>query len=521
MKVVFATETLSLGINMPAKTVVIEDLWKFQGERHELLTPGEYTQLTGRAGRRGIDALGHAVVVYQRNVPFERVAGLAATRTYDLTSSFRPSYNMAVNLVRNYTPEQAHTLLNASFAQFLADRGVVALERARERDQAAIDGYRANMVCDLGDFDEYWALMGKARQLREQERAGRERARSEAVREAVGKLKPGEVIQVARAKRRGLAVVIRQQDGKPTMLLEDRSFFKLSAKDLDDPPVVLTRIALPRGGGSRSARYRRDVAAKLVSLHVKAPRPERDGADPDVERRAGELERQAAAHPCHACPERAKHERWAERADALERQLHGVERRIKVRTETLARQFDRVLAVLESLGYVEGWEVTPKGRTLTRIYGEGDVLVGELVATGLLDDLDPPEVAGLLSSVVYEGRERVPLVGQMPTSLTVERYEALRRIWRRVRRTEDEHQVQLCRELDAGFATAIFHWAEGKSLESILAETEMAPGDFVRNCKQLLDLMRQIEDVAPPETASLVRRARESVFRGVVAYTGV
>ena len=129
VRVVFATETLSLGINMPAKTVVIEDLWKFQGERHELLTPGEYTQLTGRAGRRGIDPLGHAVVVYQRQVPFERVAGLAATRTYDLTSSFRPSYNMAVNLVRNYAPEEAHRLLNASFAQFLADRGVVALER--------------------------------------------------------------------------------------------------------------------------------------------------------------------------------------------------------------------------------------------------------------------------------------------------------------------------------------------------------------------------------------------------------
>ncbi|HEX6131570.1 MAG TPA: DEAD/DEAH box helicase, partial [Actinomycetota bacterium] len=98
VKVVFATETLSLGINMPARTVVIEDLWKFQGERHELLTPGEYTQLTGRAGRRGIDELGHAVVVYQRQVPFERVASLAATRTYDLTSSFRVSYNMAVNL---------------------------------------------------------------------------------------------------------------------------------------------------------------------------------------------------------------------------------------------------------------------------------------------------------------------------------------------------------------------------------------------------------------------------------------
>src|SRR5439155_20975217 len=159
VKVVFATETLSLGINMPAKTVVIEDLWKFQGERHELLTPGEYTQLTGRAGRRGIDDLGHAVVVYQKNrINFERIASLATTRTYELTSSFRPSYNMAVNLVRNYTREESHHLLNSSFAQFQADRGVVALERDLERRKAYAAGYREQMACHLGDFFEYWAL---------------------------------------------------------------------------------------------------------------------------------------------------------------------------------------------------------------------------------------------------------------------------------------------------------------------------------------------------------------------------
>ena len=521
VKVVFATETLSLGINMPAKTVVIEDLWKFQGERHELLTPGEYTQLTGRAGRRGIDELGHAVVVYQRQVPFERVAGLAATRTYDLTSSFRPSYNMAVNLVRNYPREQAHQLLNSSFAQFLADRGVVVLERQRERDREALEGYRKNFVCHLGDFEEYWALVTRARQLRDDDRRGRERARSEAIREAVTKLRPGDVIHVPRARRRGLAVVVAARDGKPTVLSEDRSFFRLGAKDFDDPPPVLTRIALPRSGSSRSARYRRDVAAKLVSLRMRAPKPDRTSTDPDIEREAAELEVRAAAHPCASCPELAKHERWAARADALEAQLKGVDRRIRTRTETLARQFDRVLAVLEGLEYVSGWAVTEKGRTLARIYGEGDLLIGEALADGLLNDLSPSEVAALVSSVVYESRERVPLAGSMPTGASTERYQRLERIWRRIRRAEDEHQVQLCRELDAGFGVPVFHWAEGKPLEDVLQETEMAPGDFVRNCKQLLDLLRQIEDVAEPAVSELVGQGRASVQHGVVAYTGV
>ena len=521
VKVVFATETLSLGINMPAKTVVIEDLWKFQGERHEILTPGEYTQLTGRAGRRGIDALGHAVVVYQRQVPFERVAGLAATRTYNLTSSFRPSYNMAVNLVRNYTREQAHRLLNSSFAQFLADRGVVALERTRQQDLDALEGYRTNMVCHVGDFPEYWAMRAKAHRMRDEDRRGRERSRADAVRDAVMKLRPGEVIHVPQAKRRGLAVVVSSRDGKPTVLSQDRTFFRLTAKDFDEPPVVLTRIALPRSGSSRSARYRRDVAAKLVSLHVKPPKASGRRVDPQVEREASRLEERAASHPCHACPELAKHVRWAERVRALEQQLRGVERRIRVRTETLARQFDRVLAVLEALGYVDGWTITDKGRTLSRVYGEGDLLVGESLGTALLDDLTPGEVAALLSTMVYEGRERVPLAGGMPTPTAEERYERLTRIWRTVRRTEDEHQVQLCRELESGFAVPIFHWAGGEPLEAVLQETEMAPGDFVRNCKQLLDLLRQIEEVAPPETAALVRASRLAVFRGVVAYTGV
>ncbi|MDH5313866.1 MAG: DEAD/DEAH box helicase, partial [Actinomycetota bacterium] len=331
VKVVFATETLSLGINMPAKTVVIEDLWKFQGERHELLTPGEYTQLTGRAGRRGIDDVGHAVVLYQKQVDFERVATLAQRRTYDLVSSFRPSYNMAVNLARNYSEEQAHRLLNSSFGQFLTDRKVVGLERERRRDSEAIEGYRANMRCHLGDFDAYWSLVSKARRMREQDRKGHEQARVDSIRAAVGKLRPGEVISVPDGKRGGLGVIVSSRDGKPTVLTQDRRYFRLAARDFQDPPAVLTRIPLPRSGNARGSRYRRDVAAKLVSLQVRPSKPAKRRADPRVEREAVKLEALAADHPCHSCPERAKHERWARRVDERTASLSGIERRIRVR----------------------------------------------------------------------------------------------------------------------------------------------------------------------------------------------
>jgi ATP-dependent RNA helicase HelY len=522
VKVVFATETLSLGINMPARTVVIEDLWKFSGERHELLTPGEYTQLTGRAGRRGIDELGHAVVLYQRQVPFERVASLASTRTYELTSSFRPSYNMAVNLVRNYTPEEAHHLLNSSFAQFKADRSVVARERETERDRAFLDGYRRQMTCHLGNFLEYWHLREKARRIRHEARGGIEKIRREAVRKAMASLRPGDVVFVPRARRRGLAVVLSVSDGRPVVMGQDRKPpRRLSVGDFDDPPVAVARVQLPRTGSARSARFRRDLAARLVALDVRPPGPWKGSMDAQTASRAETLERRARQHPCHGCPDRAAHERWAVRASKLEERIAGTERFIRSRTETLARQFDRVLGVLQELGYVRDFELLPKGEALARIYGEGDILMAEGLSIGLLRGLSPAEMAAVVSSVVYESRERVPSPGEMPTSESAARYRRLQSTWRRIRRIEDTHHVELCRELEAGFATPVFHWAEGKPLEDVLAETGMAPGDFVRSCKMLLDLLRQIEDVADAESATLARRAHEAVNRGVVAYTGV
>lgn len=142
VKVVFATETLSLGINMPARTVVVEKLTKFNGQRHELLTPGQYTQLAGRAGRRGIDKEGTTVVLWSSHVPSWQVAELASICTYPLLSSFRPTYNMAANLVFRFDRDAAHHVVNSSFAQFCSDRSIVRLERDAERLRRAALRYR-------------------------------------------------------------------------------------------------------------------------------------------------------------------------------------------------------------------------------------------------------------------------------------------------------------------------------------------------------------------------------------------
>ncbi|MGO1854425.1 MAG: DEAD/DEAH box helicase, partial [Microbacteriaceae bacterium] len=171
VKAVFATETLALGINMPARTVVLEKMEKFNGEARVAITSGEYTQLTGRAGRRGIDVEGHAVVQWTEGMDPQAVAALASRRTYPLNSSFRPTYNMAVNLIDLFGRPRARQILESSFAQFQADRAVVGLARqVREADES-LDGYLKAMHCDHGDFFDY---AGIRRELSDLEKKNRQ-----------------------------------------------------------------------------------------------------------------------------------------------------------------------------------------------------------------------------------------------------------------------------------------------------------------------------------------------------------
>lgn len=158
VKVVFATETLALGINMPARSVVLEKLEKYNGEARVPITPGEYTQLTGRAGRRGIDVEGHSVIQWAQGLDPQAVASLASRRTYPLNSSFRPTYNMAVNLIEQFGRSRTREVLETSFAQFQADRAVVDLARKVRTQQQSLDGYAKSMECHLGDFGEYMLL---------------------------------------------------------------------------------------------------------------------------------------------------------------------------------------------------------------------------------------------------------------------------------------------------------------------------------------------------------------------------
>ena len=530
IRAVFATETLALGINMPARTVVIERLDKWNGETHANLTPGEYTQLTGRAGRRGIDVEGHAVVLWQPGVDPVAVAGLAGTRTYPLTSSFRPSYNMAVNLTGEFGRARAATLLESSFAQFQADRAVAGLARQVRLGREELDRIAAGMSCDRGDVAEYARIRVQLSEC--ESRLARERSalrRADAAR-SLEELRRGDIIQVTAGRRAGIAVVLEQRPaGILNVLTAGRQVRRLSAADFSGPVQPVDRIRVPAWFSERSAKHRRDLAvtvkARLAGRDL--GRPRRSAETPDEEVAA--LRRQLREHPCHACQDREQHVREAEKYRRQLREVEGLERRVAGRTHVIARTFRQVCAVLDGLGYLHGDDVTAEGRRLAGLYTELDLVVAECLRRGLWDGLNAAELAACVSALSFESRKADDASPpRLPPGPVRAVFATMVRVWGELDQLESDHGLSFLREPDLGFAWAAYRWARGHSLQDILDDDlNLAPGDFVRSVKQVVDLLDQVAVAAAGGVAAgggvaaTARSAAESMRRGVVAYSSV
>ncbi|RYQ59789.1 DEAD/DEAH box helicase [Bifidobacterium pseudolongum subsp. globosum] len=449
IKVVFATETLALGINMPARSVVIEKLEKYDGTGIVGLTPGEYTQLTGRAGRRGIDTIGNAVVVDHRGFTPETAVALSSKRVYPLHSSFKPTFNMAVNLLNTSDYETARITLDHSFAQWEANESAWQIEARSDALTAALAGYAEAMTCEYGDFTDLLRIRMQLNELQKNERR---------------KLK---------------------HEVFATNADKSRAFRRLDAR-----------------------------IAKLKEL-------EHD-------------------HPCKQCPDFQDHMKWGHRWMRETRELERLRQRYDSRTGSVARQFDRICEILDRLGYLErtdhdgvrDYTLTEQGQLLRRLYSERDLVLAQAITEGVLDDLSAPQIAALLSSLLYEARRgeggeprRYP---GGPHGLVAQRARELKYL--------DEQVLVLCEDagmdsylqpLDFGIVDIIYDWACGDSLAQVLEHTELTGGDFVRNAKRLADVLQQIAVAEPymgEQHAMLAARAREAfdaVNRGIVAYSGV
>ena len=414
VKAVFATETLALGINMPARTVVLEKLSKWNGEGHVAISAGEYTQLTGRAGRRGIDIEGNAVILWSNDLDSNTVGGLASTRTYPLKSSFKPTYNMSVNLISQFGSAKARSSLESSLAQFQADKAVVGLAKQIRKNETARDELFKESVCHLGDFLDYAQMRADIKKL-----------------EVVSK---------------------------------------------------------------RDRRRRIDAEEEIASIR-----------------------KRLRNHSSHACPDRENHARFSERGHRLQREIDGLTERINSRTNVIARRFDRIQIVLDQLGYISNGEVATPGRMLAKIYGETDLLISESVREGVFNQLSAVDLVAVISCFIYESRSDE--AAKVPRGDVAIALGKISKIYGRLYEIENDHNLEPMRAPDFGFSWAAQRWASGNSLTAVLKDNDLTVGDFVRNMKQIVDLLRQLRGAAF-ELEPLIDQALSKIDRGVVIYAG-
>ena len=529
VKVVYATETLALGINMPARTVVLESLRKWNGSAHVTLSPGEYTQLTGRAGRRGIDVEGHAVVLAADDVEPATVSSLASRRTYPLVSAFRPTYNMAVNLLERMPRARVREVLEESFAQFQADRGVVELAAQARRKRRSLEGLEKEMACRLGDFREYAALRQAIADAEADLSRDKAAARRSETGRAMSALGRGDVVVFRKGRRRRHGIVLdvgADRTGTPTLTVlgEDSRVVALTPDTAPDGVMRVGALRVAESVDPHRPRDRDRLVQRLVDAlragdlekdtkrtRTRSSRAQahRDSAIENLER----LRHEMRSHPCHGCPDREEHARVGRKWSRAKAQAERLQRRIENRTGTIARLFDAVCEVLLELGYLEPVDrghperelrVTGAGKVLARIYAERDLLIAECLRTGVFEGLSAGELAGALSACVYEPRLSAQSIG-LPVSPGSRLGQCLRAqlgVSHRIHDLESLARIEVSSGAEPALAGAVQAWCDGAQLADILDATELTAGDFVRWCKQLLDVVGQIASLSPPQDAT-------------------
>ena len=549
LKVCFATETLALGINMPARTVVLEKMTKFNGEAHAELTPGQYTQLTGRAGRRGIDTVGNAVVLWSPQVDPYAVAALASARTYPLDSTFRPGYNMAVNLIATKGWTEAHRILERSFAQYQANDTIVERAHAVELRRQDFDRERAELAALVGrteaaqraDAAELTEQVLDYAELRrtlshEERQAKRDAAleRQQEVEHLLRSINVGDVLALPTGKNPVTAVVVRSDSGRnprPTLVLDDGWVERVAADMFRNTPVIIGHMRIHRGVERAPKRHARAVASQLRRMHLDKPkkiRPHARGGS----KKAAELRNQLHVHPVHSWAEREELAKKAQSVLKAGRRWEYQKQESEQPGDSLTATFDRIIALLEELGYVETWagedgapaaKVTEEGEKLARIHHESDLLVAQCLRRGLWDDLDPAELAAAVSACVFENRRESTVRTQLPTDALEEAVAHTLRVYKELASDEERHRLTATREPQLGFATAVHQWVAGAPLEYCLQAAEasgavLTPGDFVRACGRVKDLLDQIKMTGySNDVRKSARKAVDAMQRGVVA----
>ena len=464
LKLVYATETLALGVNLPARSVVVDRLTKFTGETHEILTPGQFSQLSGRAGRRGLDTEGHVLVCWSPFIGYKRVTALADSRDFVLRSAFRPTYNMVANLVVSRSRDEAVDLISRSFAQFQIDRQVAQ----RSPHGAEIRRESRETLEALPDLCSAGLNTGQRVQAAD--------------------LRPGDVVDLDEGLIHLVLAVGQRRGGRSCIRLVDQNGCATVAEDsqLTTSPLILGSVEIPTPFLPEDPVFRQRVAKRLNKFlrensdHLRATKRPAPGGPLD-----------------------------------LPKQGSGIFGEIETPDDLVAR-LAAAHQVLEVRGMADGWSLTTRGQILTGLHHESDLLTAEALSDGLLDNLGPAMLAAMVSCLSYRKRGPGETVGVRLAGEFPDRFNTLTHLAAAIASAERGAGLSPQEEPDPGFAHLVHAWASGAKLEELVGE-DLPAGEFVRNVRMVADLLRQLAAVGSPGLQAVATEAEDLLDRGIVA----
>jgi superfamily II RNA helicase len=531
IKVVFATETLAAGINMPARTTVISSLSKRTDRGHRLLTASEFLQMAGRAGRRGMDELGHVVTLQTRFEGAREAAYLATAEADPLISQFTPSYGMVLNLLQTHTLEEARALVERSFGQYLSNlrwrpqqEEIARLEAEREHQQAQLAAFDPAL---LTSYEKLQERLKEARRLLKvlQEQAQELQASdlATALPFAIGgtvlSLK-GKHVAVADPLPAVLVTKIPGAGQFPYLIClgQDNRWYvvtvgdvvglhaefpRLSGADHLNPPADL----LSKPGQTRSGDEQTQIVAQqLPQLAAIETAPEVQEQQAQV----AELESQTAAHPVQSWGNPNALLKRRRRIGQLQDEIRDRQQKLSRQTQHYWQDFLNLMAILQHFGCLEDVTPTALGRVAAAIRGDNELWLGLSLASGELDDLDPHQLAAACAALVTEVSRPDSWTRYDRSAQVEEALGGLRGIRRQLFQLQRRYQVTLPVWLESDWIALVEQWALGKEWTDLCDNTSLDEGDVVRILRRTLDFLSQVPHV-PHLPDTLQRNADRAI----------
>ena len=517
LKLIFATETLSVGINMPAKSVVLEKMDKWNGSTHEMLSPAEFTQLTGRAGRRGIDVDGEAIIAFHPHSEPKFIANLVSSRTFELTSTFEPKYNMVLNLLEHRNLNETKSLLNKSFAQYYQKKDSKNVTEQIQYENEKLQRKRSEFTCHLGDIKEYYEIILQINDFHKQENL---RSKNQKSFKKGIEIYPGNIVGIRNLRKSKYALITKiltsKRDSEFWAVLDNGEGRKINQRSIDFNVGVVGDLEINQDVDF-SKKYIRDDFSKRIRITVGNLTKKRVEKFDLID-----LKNNLKNHVCHKCPQIQQHLRFGENIERNRKYIKSLEAHLENDFVNLSKKCDQVIELLSGLDYININQnqitLTKWGNYLKQIHSEFDLLIIEALRKKLFDNLTPVQLSCLLSGFVYSPRRDELDIPVNVDEIIKNNANQILKLSDQVIELERKFRISNLKNPHFGMANIIKQWCNDVNLKKILLKTDIAPGDFVRNVKQIIDLLRQLKRL---DISGITKTAGEAILlldKGVVSY---